>query len=97
MAELLSKGDLLNGVSEDVPGVSKADVGRIVASLQDRIVAAVAEGKSVKLSGFAAFDPKTSAARTMRSPQTGEPIEVPERKGVKIRPLSAFIEAVRKD
>lgn len=92
---LLKKSELVAAIAEDVPNVNKADVERVLNSLQENVVAAVVEGKSVKLPGFLAFDPKTNAARTMRSPQTGEPIEVPEKKVVKVRPLTGFADAVR--
>lgn len=91
---LLKKSELVAAVSEDT-NLTKADVERVVSSLQEHITNALVAGKSVKIPGFVAFDPKTSAARTMRNPQTGEKIDVPERKGVKIRPLTSLTTAVR--
>lgn len=92
---LLKKSELISAIAEDVPNVNKADVERVLNSLQTHVIAAIVDGKSVKLPGFLAFDPKTNAARTMRSPQTGEPIQVAEKKVVKIRPLTGFADAVR--
>lgn len=94
MADLLKKEELVAAIAED-NNLTKADVTRVLASLQENITKAVIAGKQVKLPGFVAFDPKTSAARTMRNPSTGAAIDVPEKKVVKVRPLTAFAEAVK--
>lgn len=94
MADLLKKEELVAAVAEETK-LTKADVTRVIASIEANITAALIEGKQVKLPGFVAFDPKVSAARTMRNPSTGEPIEVAEKKVVKVRPLTALAEAVK--
>lgn len=94
MTNLLKKEELVSAVAEET-SLTKADVTRVLAAIQDSVTKAVIEGKQVKIPGFLAFDPKTSAARTMRNPSTGEPIEVAEKKVVRIRPLTAFADAVK--
>lgn len=94
MADLLKKEELVAAIAEDT-GLTKADVTRAIASLQDHITTALLDGKQVKLPGFVAFDPKTSPARTMRNPSTGAAINVPEKKVVKVRPLTALADAVK--
>lgn len=94
MADLLKKEELITAVAE-AANLSKADAGRAIVALQDSITAALVEGKQVKLPGFLAFDPKVSPARTMRNPSTGDPIEVAEKKVVKVRTLTAFSEAIK--
>lgn len=91
---ILTKADLVAAVAEKT-GSTKAATERFIAALQETVVDAVVEGKEVKLTGFAAFAPATRSARTMKNPQTGEAIEVPETKLVKIRPLGQFREAVQ--
>ena len=92
---ILTKAELVAEIA-DRTGSTKAGTERFIAALQDVIQEAVVEGKEVKLTGFAAFAPGVNAARTMKNPQTGEALEVPEKKVVKIRPLGAFREAVAK-
>lgn len=89
----LNKSEIIAQVAER-NDISKAQAERVLASLQDIIMNAVAEGTEVKLPGFAAFDPVTRAARTMRNPATGEMIDVPEKKTVRIRPLKKFKDTV---
>lgn len=94
MAELLKKEELVSAIAEET-SLTKADVTRVLNSLQENVTKAVVAGKQVKIPGFVAFDPKTSAARTMRNPSTGEPIDVAEKKVVRVRPLTALSEAVK--
>ena len=94
MTELLKKEELVAAIAEET-NLTKADVARVISSLEGNVTAAIIAGKQVKLPGFLAFDGKVSAARTMRNPSTGEPIDVAEKKVVKIRPLTAFAEAVK--
>jgi len=94
MTELLKKEELVAAIAEET-NLTKADVARVISSLESNVTAAIIAGKQVKLPGFLAFDGKVSAARTMRNPSTGEPIDVAEKKVVKIRPLTAFAEAVK--
>lgn len=94
MADLLKKEELVAAVAEET-NLTKADVTRVLAALQDNITKAVIEGKQVKLPGFLAFESRLNAARTMRNPSTGEPIQVAEKKVVKVRPLTAFADTVK--
>lgn len=93
---VLNKTALINEVAE-ATGSSKAATERFLASFQDSIIAAVARGEEVKLTGFAAFAPVTRAARVMKNPRTGEPLDVPEAKTVRIRPLKHFRDAISGD
>jgi len=94
MADLLKKEELVAAIAEET-NLTKADVTRVLASLQENITKAVVDGKQVKLPGFLAFEARTNAARTMRNPSTGEPIQVAEKKVVKVRPLTAFADTVK--
>ncbi|HIP24571.1 MAG TPA: integration host factor subunit beta, partial [Rhodobacteraceae bacterium] len=55
------------------------DVERIVGTIFDEIVEAMAEGKRVELRGFGAFSVKKRDARTGRNPRTGETVDVEEK------------------
>jgi len=86
---VLNKSAVIDELAEKT-GVSKAAAARSIEAIQEIIVNSVAEGNSVKLTGFASFEPSVRAAREMKNPKTGEPIDVPETKVVKIRALQAF-------
>lgn len=92
---IFTKAELVSSVAEKT-GTSKAAAERMITALQDTVVEAVAEGKQVKMPGFASFTPSVRSARVVRNPQTKEAISVPETKVVKIKPLGVFSEAVSK-
>lgn len=91
---MLKKATLISQVASRT-GTSKAATERFIEAFQQVVVEAVAGGDEVKLTGFAAFTPSIQSARTVRSPKTGEPISVPEKRVVKIRPLGVFIDTVK--
>ncbi|MDZ7734112.1 MAG: HU family DNA-binding protein [Acidimicrobiia bacterium] len=69
----------------DRTGVSKADVDRVLTGFQDIVSQEVAKGdQKVSIPGFLSFEQTTRSARTGRNPQTGEPIQVPASKAVKV-------------
>lgn len=86
---VLNKSAVIDQLAEKT-GVSKAAAARSLEALQEIIMDGVAEGNAVKLTGFASFEPSVRAAREMKNPKTGEPIDVPETKVVKIRPMQVF-------
>lgn len=92
--ERLKKSDLINAVSEE-HGITKADVTRVIDSLQSNIVQAVSEGKRVQMTGFATFEPVQRSARVGRNPKTGERVDIPAKRSVKISPSQSFRDAVQ--
>lgn len=65
--------------------VSKADVDRVLAGFQDVVSQVVAKGEEkLSIPGFLSFEQTTRSARKGRNPQTGETIDVPASKAVKV-------------
>ena len=85
----MNKAELINAISHETEH-SKADTERFLEAFQNVVIKTVVDNDSVKLSGFASFDPVVRAARKMKNPRTGEDIQVPESKSVRIRPLKRF-------
>lgn len=71
----MNKGELIEAVA-DSAGLSRADAGKAVDAVFDSITGALANSGSVSLLGFGTFSVKARAARTGRSPRTGEPIQI---------------------
>lgn len=86
MTERVTKAEFINAIAEDT-GLKKVDAERAYNAVFDKLEKTIVEGKSVTIPDFGRFEPVTKAARTMRSPQTGENIDVPERKSMKFKPL----------
>jgi DNA-binding protein HU-beta len=90
---IMTKSELIDRVSDDTE-ISKALALRVITSLQENIMDAVAEKREVKLTGFAAFGSVTRSARTIRHPLSGDPVTMEEAEVVKIRPLGVFRDRV---
>lgn len=77
MAEVLSRGDIINTIAADVDMPTKT-VEKIMKSLEDAIARQLTTGGEVRL-GIGTFKTSARAARTSRNPRTGEPVDVPAR------------------
>jgi DNA-binding protein HU-beta len=74
--------------------VSKAEAGRVLATVLDAVVTTVKKGGSVSLPGFGTFKQAARAARTGRNPATGDTIKIAAAKLPKFTAGSAFKAAV---
>ena len=77
-------------------GLSKTDARELVDSFIEELVASLAVGEQVKLSGFGNFDLRDKKKRPGRNPKTGESIPIPARRVVTFRAgnkLRARVEA----
>lgn len=73
------RSELIQKIAEENPDYSLRHVERIVNTIFDEIVEALARGDRVELRGFGAFSVKARDARTGRNPRTGEAVEVEEK------------------
>jgi DNA-binding protein HU-beta len=80
----MTRSELIAQIAERT-GVAKADVEKSLKGFEDVVHEIVAKGEEkLSLPGFLSFEQTTRSARTGRNPQTGETIQVPESKAVKI-------------
>lgn len=95
MIQMLNKQDIINKVAE-VEGVeSKAAAKRVVDTVLDTIVKAVAEGDGVAITGFGSFVSVEKQARKGRNVQTGEEIDIPAATVPKFKAGKTFKETVK--
>ncbi|MEP3348037.1 MAG: integration host factor subunit beta [Litoreibacter sp.] len=73
------RSELIQKVADENPHLYQRDVERIVNTVFEEIVDAVASGNRVELRGFGAFSVKKRDARTGRNPRTGESVQVDEK------------------
>jgi integration host factor subunit beta len=73
------RSELIQKIAEENPHLYQRDVERIVNTIFEEIIAAMARGDRVELRGFGAFSVKKREARTGRNPRTGEAVEVEEK------------------
>ena len=67
-------------------GLNKKEARDLVHLFFQELVASLAVGEPVKLSGFGNFDLRDKKERPGRNPRTGEKIPVPARRVVTFRP-----------
>lgn len=73
------RSELVEKIAADNPHLYQRDVERIVSTVFDEIIQAMADGNRVELRGFGAFSVKKRDARTGRNPRTGESVAVQEK------------------
>ena len=70
------RSELVQKIVDENPHLYQRDVEKIVNTIFDEIVEALANGDRVELRGFGAFSVKPRDARTGRNPRTGESVAV---------------------
>ncbi|KRW93219.1 integration host factor subunit beta [Paracoccus sp. PXZ] len=73
------RSELIQKISEENPHLFQRDVERIVNTVFEEIIEAMARGDRVELRGFGAFSVKKRDARQGRNPRTGETVSVDEK------------------
>ena len=70
------RSELVRKIADENPQLFQRDVERIVNTLFEEIINALADGDRVELRGFGAFSVKQRDARIGRNPRSGESVEV---------------------
>ncbi len=73
------RSELIQKISDENPHLFQRDVERIVNTVFEEIIEAMAGGDRVELRGFGAFSVKKRDARIGRNPRTGESVQVEEK------------------
>lgn len=73
------RSELIQKVADENPHLYQRDVEKIVNTIFEEIIDALATGNRVELRGFGAFSVKQRDARTGRNPRTGEAVQVEEK------------------
>ena len=79
----------------DSTGLSQDQVDSVLSGVVDSVTTAVAAGDKVVVPGFVSFEQVDRSARTGRNPQTGESIDIPAQKAVKVSAGKNLKDAVR--
>lgn len=89
----MHKSDLVTAVA-DLADLPKDQANNVVSAIFDEITLALSRDEAVNLIGFGSFNQRHRAARTGRSPQTGESIEIPASNSVGFKPGKALKDAI---
>ncbi len=81
----LAKADMAKSLFNEL-GLNKNEGRELVDLFFQELVAALADGEQIRLSGFGNFDLRDKVARPGRNPKTGEKVPIPARRVVTFRP-----------
>ncbi|SMH52061.1 integration host factor subunit beta [Maritimibacter sp. HL-12] len=73
------RSELIQKIADENPHLYQRDVERIVNTIFEEIIEAMARGDRVELRGFGAFSVKRRDARVGRNPRTGESVQVEQK------------------
>jgi len=74
------RSELIQKIADENPHLTQRHVERIVNTVFEEIIEALARGDRVELRGFGAFSVKARDARVGRNPRTGESVQVDDKK-----------------
>ena len=74
------RSELVQKIAEENPHLTQRHVERVLNTVFDEIINALAKGDRVELRGFGAFSVKSRDARIGRNPRTGESVKVENKK-----------------
>lgn len=73
------RSELIQKIADENPHLYQRDVERIVNTIFEEVIEAMARGDRVELRGFGAFSVKKRDGRVGRNPRTGEAVTVEEK------------------
>lgn len=74
------RSELIQKIADANPDLSQKVAEKVVQTVFDEIITALANGDRVELRGFGAFSVKARDARVGRNPRTGEAVKVEDKK-----------------
>lgn len=91
----MTKAEIVEAIYEKV-GFSKKESAEIVELVFDTIKETLEKGEKIKISGFGNFVVRQKRPRIGRNPQTGEEIEISQRKVLTFKPSQILKMALNK-
>ena len=89
----MTKQELVQKVADDA-GLNASQAKVVVEATFDAIVAELARGGDVSVSGFGKFSVSERSAREGRNPARGEPIQIAASKAARFSPATALKKAL---
>lgn len=81
----MTKADIVEAIHQKA-GVSKKEAADLVEMVFDTIKETLGRGEKIKISGFGNFVVRDKNPRTGRNPQTGEAIQITQRRVLTFKP-----------
>lgn len=91
----MTKADLADKLYEKI-GLPKKEATAIVETLFESMKSILADGESIKITGFGTFLVRKKGSRRGRNPKTGTELEIEQRRVVTFKPSLQFKDIVEK-
>ncbi|MCO4320352.1 HU family DNA-binding protein [Aliidiomarina quisquiliarum] len=91
----MNKSELIDAIAQST-GLSKADSGRALNAVTEKITESLAKGEEVALVGFGTFKTSHRAERQGRNPANGQTITIAAAKVAQWKPSKVVKEALNK-
>lgn len=75
----MTKSELIQRLANQYPHLLLRDIEKVVNTVFDEIVVALADGRRVELRGFGAFSVRERMPRVARNPKTGDKVSIGKR------------------
>jgi DNA-binding protein HU-beta len=89
----MNKAQLIDSIAEKA-GLTKADAKKSLDAFVEATTDALKNGDRVALLGFGSFSVASRSARTGRNPQSGQAINIPEKKVIKFKPGAELADTI---
>ncbi len=89
----MNQSELIAAIAE-ASGVTKAAAGEVLRSFVSIVEGELKDSGSIRVNGIGTFEVRNTPARQGRNPRTGETIEIPAGKTVKVKVASTLKSAV---
>lgn len=96
MANNITKAELVDQVAAQA-GTDKTTAAAVLKGFEETVLAHVAKGDKVAMTGFLTFQQVAKAATTARNPRTGESVKVKAKKAPKVTVGATFKKVVNKE
>ena len=94
--ETMTKAELVEQVAAQA-GTDKTTAAGVLKAFEETVLATVAKGDKVALTGFLSFQQVAKPAGTARNPRTGETVKVKAKKAPKVTIGAGFKKVVNKE
>ena len=92
----ITKAELVEQVAAQA-GTDKTTAAAVLKAFEETVLASVAKGDKVALTGFVSFEQVAKKATTARNPRTGETVKVKAKKAPKATIGATFKKVVNKE
>ena len=92
----ITKAELIDQLAAQAE-VDKTTATKVLKSFEEVVLASVAKGDKIALTGFVAFEQIAKKATTARNPRTGETVKVKAKKAPKVTVGATFKKVANKE